>query len=313
MKIITHQDILNLNITPSEAYDWSEFVIKNKNTAILPPKISIKPDTMEGVFCNVMPCYFGDFGGVKMVTRYPDRAPSLDSQLMLLDTKTGVTKALIDANFITALRTGAVCVHSLLQFAVKDFSTIGMMGLGNVARATAIILFDKVKDRKLTVKLLKFNDEHQLFADRFKDYDNVEFKFCDTAEEVVDGSDVVISAVTYAGQNLCEDKYFKPGVVVIPVHTLGFTNCDLFFDKVFADDYGHVKHFKYFDKFKSFAEVSDVVNGLKPGRENDEERILVYNIGIALHDIYYAGQIYGKMENSATEVEFLPPTERFWL
>lgn len=313
MKIITHQDILNLNITPAEAYDWSEFVIKNKNTAILPPKISIKPDTMEGVFCNVMPCYFGDFGGVKMVTRYPDRAPSLDSQLMLLDTKTGVTKALIDANFITALRTGAVCVHSLLQFAVKDFSTIGMMGLGNVARATAIILFDKVKDRKLTVKLLKFNDEHQLFADRFKDYDNVEFQFCDTAEEVVDGSDVVISAVTYAGQNLCEDKYFKPGVVVIPVHTLGFTNCDLFFDKVFADDYGHVKHFKYFDKFKSFAEVSDVVNGIKPGRENDEERILVYNIGIALHDIYYAGQIYGKMENSATEVEFLPPTERFWL
>ena len=313
MKIITHQDILNLNITPGEAYDWSEFVIKNKNTAILPPKISIKPDTMEGVFCNVMPCYFGDFGGVKMVTRYPDRAPSLDSQLMLLDTKTGVTKALIDANFITALRTGAVCVHSLLQFAVKDFSTIGMMGLGNVARATAIILFDKVKDRKLTVKLLKFNDEHQLFADRFKDCENVEFQFCDTAEEVVDGSDVVISAVTYAGQNLCEDKYFKPGVVVIPVHTLGFTNCDLFFDKVFADDYGHVKHFKYFDKFKSFAEVSDVVNGIKSGRENDEERILVYNIGIALHDIYYAGQIYGKMENSATEVEFLPPTERFWL
>lgn len=313
MKIITHQDILNLNITPAEAYDWSEFVIRNKNTAILPPKISIKPDTMEGVFCNVMPCYFGDFGGVKMVTRYPDRAPSLDSQLMLLDTKTGVTKALIDANFITALRTGAVCVHSLLQFAVKDFSTIGMMGLGNVARATAIILFDKVKDRKLTVKLLKFNDEHQLFADRFKDCENVEFQFCDTAEEVVDGSDVVISAVTYAGQNLCEDKYFKPGVVVIPVHTLGFTNCDLFFDKVFADDYGHVKHFKYFDKFKSFAEVSDVVNGIKPGRENDEERILVYNIGIALHDIYYAGQIYNKMENSATEVEFLPPTERFWL
>lgn len=313
MKIITHQDILNLSITPSEAYDWSEFVIKNKNTAILPPKISIKPDTMEGVFCNVMPCYFGDFGGVKMVTRYPDRAPSLDSQLMLLDTKTGVTKALIDANFITALRTGAVCVHSLLQFAVKDFSTIGMMGLGNVARATAIILFDKVKDRKLTVKLLKFNDEHQLFADRFKDCENVEFVFCDTAEEVVDGSDVVISAVTYAGQNLCEDKYFKPGVVVIPVHTLGFTNCDLFFDKVFADDYGHVKHFKYFDKFKSFAEVSDVVNGIKAGRENDEERILVYNIGIALHDIYFAGQIYNKMENNATEVEFLPPADRFWL
>ncbi len=313
MKIITHQDIMNLNISPLEAYDWSEYVIKNKAQAILPPKISIKPPEMEGVFCNVMPCYLGEFGGVKMVTRYPDRAPALDSQLMLLDTATGVTKAVIDANFITALRTGAVCVHSLLEFANLDFSLIGMMGLGNVARATMMILLSKVTDRKLTVKLLKYADEHELFAQRFKDYDNVEFVYCDTAQELVADSDVVISAVTYAGQNVCEDKYFKPGVVVIPVHTLGFTNCDLFFDKVFADDYGHVKHFKYFDKFRSFAEVSDVVSGKKPGRETPEERILVYNIGIALHDIYYAGKIYNKLQDTATEVEFKAPTDRFWL
>lgn len=313
MKFITHQDIINLNITPSEAYEWSEYVIKNKNKAILPPKISIKPDDMEGVFCNVMPCYFGEFGGVKMVTRYPGREPSLDSQLMLLDTATGVTQAIIDANFITALRTGAVCVHSLLQFAVKDFSVIGMMGLGNVARATMMILLDKVTDRNLTIKLLKFSNEHELFAERFSGHDNVTFVYCDTAEELVQDSDVVISAVTYAGQNVCDDKYFKPGVVVIPVHTLGFTNCDLFFDKVFADDYGHVKHFRYFDKFRSFAEVSDVVNGTKPGRESDEERILVYNIGIALHDIYFAGKIYNKIGNRAKEAEFLPPTNRFWL
>ncbi|MBQ4568556.1 MAG: ornithine cyclodeaminase [Ruminococcus sp.] len=313
MKIITHQDIMDLNISPLEAYDWSEYVIKNKSQAILPPKISIKPPEMEGVFCNVMPCYLGEFGGVKMVTRYPDRAPALDSQLMLLDTATGVTKALIDANFITALRTGAVCVHSLLEFANPDFSLIGMMGLGNVARATMMILLSKVTDRKLIVKLLKYADEHQLFAQRFSSYDNVEFVFCDTPEELVADSDVVISAVTYAGQNVCEDKYFKPGVVVIPVHTLGFTNCDLFFDKVFADDYGHVKHFRYFDKFKSFAEVSDVVTGKAVGRETPEERILVYNIGIALHDIYFAGKIYNKLQNTATEVEFKAPTERFWL
>ncbi len=313
MKIITHQDIMNLNITPSEAYDWSEFVIKNKAQAILPPKISIKPETQEGVFCNVMPCYLERYGGVKMVTRYPDRVPALDSQILLLDTKTGVTKAVVDANLITALRTGAVCVHSLLQFAVKDFSVIGMMGLGNVARAIMIVLLSKVRDRKLTVKLLKYNDEHLLFAERFKDCGNVEFVCVDTARELVEDSDVVISAVTYAGQNICEDEYFKPGVVVIPVHTLGFTNCDLFFDKVFADDYDHVKDFKYFSRFRSFSEVSDVVKGIKPGRESDEERILVYNIGIALHDIYFAGKIYDKTGESANDVEFKAPKERFWL
>lgn len=314
MKIITHDDIMNLGITPNEAYAWSQYVIEHKDEAILPAKISIKPQDMEGVFCNVMPCYFGDFGGVKMVTRYPDRAPSLDSQLMLLDTATGKTLALVDANYITALRTGAVCVHSLLKFAVKDFSVIGMMGLGNVARATMMILAAKVKDRPLTVKLLKYQNEHELFAQRFETVsDNITFEFCNTPGELVAGSDVVISAVTYAGQNICEDKYFKPGVVVIPVHTLGFTNCDLFFDKVYADDYGHVKHFRYFDKFKKFAEVSDVVNGKMPGRESDEERILVYNIGIALHDIYYAGQIFRKLGDKAKEIQFEAPKDRFWI
>lgn len=28
------------------------------------------------------------------------------------------------------------------------------------------------------------------------------------------------------------------GVLIVPIHTPGFTNCDLFFDKVFADEYG---------------------------------------------------------------------------
>lgn len=313
MKFITHQDISDLNITPEEAYSWAEYVINNKQKMTLPPKISIKPETQEGVFCNVMPCYLEQYGGVKMVTRYPDRVPALDSQILLLDTKTGVTKAVMDANLITALRTGAVCVHSLLQFAVKDFSVIGMMGLGNVARAIMMVLLCKVRDRKLTVKLLKYNDEHLLFAERFKDCNNVDFVFAENARKLVADSDVVISAVTYADHNICEDEYFKPGVVVIPVHTLGFTNCDLFFDKVFADDYDHVKDFKYFDRFRSFSEVSDVVKGTKPGRESDKERILVYNIGIALHDIYFAGKIYDKIGESADDVEFKAPKERFWL
>lgn len=311
MKIITHRDIMSLNISPLDAYDWSEYVIKNKGKSILPAKISIKPQ--EGVFCNVMPCYFGEFGGVKAVTRYPNREPSLDSQILLLDTATGVTKAVIDGNFITALRTGAVCVHSLLQFAVKDFSVIGLMGLGNVARATMLILLAKVCDRRLTVKLLKYKDQHEKFADRFKEFDNVEFIFCDTANEVARDSDVIISAVTYAAKDLCDDSCFKPGVVVIPVHTLGFTNCDLFFDKVYADDYNHVKHFKYFDKFKCFAEVSDVALGKRPGRENNSERILVYNIGVAIHDIYFAGQIYDIIGENAKDIEFEPPKDKFWI
>ena len=53
MKIITFQDIINLNIQPSMCYGWAETMIKNKRQTLLPPKISLKPH--DGVFCNVMP------------------------------------------------------------------------------------------------------------------------------------------------------------------------------------------------------------------------------------------------------------------
>ena len=95
---------------------------------------------------------------------------------------------------------------------------------------------------------------------------------------------------------LGKDEWFKEGVLVVPIHTRGFQNCDLFFDKVFADDTSHVDGFKYFKQFKKFSEFDKVLHKEVVGRENDKERILSYNIGIALHDIYIAKKIFNLSE-----------------
>ena len=135
----------------------------------------------------------------------------------------------------------------------------------------------------------------------------------DDVHALVKGADVVISGVTVAKEDYCNDEDFDEGVLVVPIHTLGFTNCDLFFDKVYADDYGHVCHFKNFDKFKKFAEMHDVLSGEKPGREDDKERILAYNIGISLHDINYAAHIYEMLEETdLPEIEVSGPIGKFW-
>ena len=112
------------------------------------------------------------------------------------------------------------------------------------------------------------------------------------------------------------DTFFDEGVLVVPVHTRGFTNCDLFFDKVYADDYGHVHHFKNFDKFRYFAEICDVVNENAIGRENDKERILAYNIGVSMHDINYAAHIYEIMiekDEQLMDIDMYDPIEKFWI
>ena len=321
MKIITFQDIIDMKIKPSMCFDWAEAMIKNKKQALLPPKISIKP--MDGVFCNVMPSVIPgledtSWGGVKVVTRYPDRVPSLESRILLMNADNGEFLALMDGTWITTMRTGAVAAHSIMLFAKKNFTTIGMMGLGNVVRSTLIVLMDQLPNREFQIKLLKYKGQEEDLVRRFASYSNLHFTFVDTPEEMVKGSDVVISGATYLPYDVCSDDCFDKGVLVQPIHTLGFTNCDLFFDKVFADDLGHVHHFKNFDKFKQFAEVCDVVNGKKPGRESDDERILAYNIGVSIHDINFAASIYQLMEaqgvlNSLPDVDMRDPKEKFWV
>lgn len=316
MKVITHSDIANLKIPPETCFEWVRYMIENKDTVLLPKKISMKLG--EGIFCNVMPSVVTmpdgkRFGGVKMVSRFPQRVPALDSKLILFDADSGENLALMDADWITAMRTGAVAVHSLNLLAKKDYKSVGFIGLGNTARATALVM-SKVCKKNITVNLLKYKGQEQLFAERFENCKNFKFNFVDTPEKLVGASDVIISAATYLPDDLCGDETYKKGVTVIPIHTLGFTNCDLFFDKVFADDVNHVNHFKYFDKFRRFAEVSEVVGGKAEGRANSEERILVYNIGVASHDVYFAANVFKALENEKLQtVDLCSPKEKFWI
>ena len=254
-------------------------------------------------------------GGVKVVNRYPDRKPSLDSKLLLLDMTSGDYLALMDANWITAMRTGAVATHSIKLFAKNGFKTLAVLGLGNTARATMICLAHAFTDREFKVKLLKYKGQEVLFSERFSQYENLHFEYVDDSKSLIKGSDVVISCVTYFADDISPDDCFDEGVLVVPVHTRGFTNCDLFFDKVYADDTGHVCHFKNFDKFKYFAEVCDVVNGNAVGRENDKERILAYNIGLAIHDINFATHIYQMVQDNEglLDIDMHDPVDKFWI
>lgn len=318
MKAISFEDIRKAGIEPAQCMEWVADSIKRKSEALLPAKTSLHPND-KGTFCNFMPCIVPDsngglWGGVKVVTRYPRRKPALDSKLLLFDAQSGETLALMDADWITAMRTGAVAAHSIGLLAKKGFSEISIMGLGNTGRATLLMLEEVVSDRDLNITLLRHKGQEELFIERFAGFDNLHFSFADSYEGLVKGADVVVSAVTYLPDDICSDRCFKEGVLVVPVHTRGFTNCDLSFDKVFADDTAHVSNFKNFAKFHSFAEVSDVVNGRSKGRENDAERILAYNIGIAMHDVVFAAQVYQALDKSSLQdIELKQPIEKIWV
>ena len=313
MKIIDFKTISEQHFAPLQCIEWVEYILKHKYECLLPAKISLSMG--HNIFMNTMPSYIPMIQrhGVKLVSRYPDRTPTLLSEILLYDSTDGTALALMDGTWITAMRTGAVASLAIKTLQRSDAQIYAFMGLGNTARSTLLCLAELFEGKNLYIKLLAYKGQEVLFQERFADYPNLHFEVCPDAESLISGSDVVVSCITAADHIIVPDACFKEGVLVVPVHTRGFQNCDLFFDKVFADDTGHVKEFKYFDRFKHYDEFSHVLLGENPGRENDRERILAYNIGISLHDIYFASQIYDAIGSSAKEWILENETKKFWV
>lgn len=232
-----------------------------------------------------------------------------------MDMQTGNFLAMMDANWITAMRTGAVAAHSIKLLAKTNFRNISILGLGNTARATLLVLLALFPSKHFNIKLLKYKNQAEIFIERFIEYENLSFEIVGDYISLIKESDVIISCATYFDNDICSDEYFDEGVLLVPVHTRGFSNCDLFFDKVYGDDTNHICHFKYFNQFKSFSEISDVLTGKALGRENNKERIIAYNIGLSIHDINFAAHIYQLLQNreQLLDIDLHEPKEKFWI
>lgn len=320
MKIISHELIKSLKITPKECVQWIYDSFAQKKEAQLPAKISVHPADFD--FFTSMPCLLAHkdgsphrYFGIKEVHRITGAVPSLGSDLLLYDANKGELLAFMDADWITTMRTGAVAAVSAKALRKKDACVYGLVGLGNTARATMLCVLEAEPERMFKVKLLRYKDQAELFVDRFKYYKNVEFEIMDDINELARISDVFISCITSADGLLVEDENtFRPGVTVIPVHMRGLQNCDTTFDRVFGDDTNHIKNFKYFAQYNDYNEIGEVLSGNDIGRKNDSQRIIDYNYGLALHDVVFASKIYERiMEEKVRSVDISKESAKFWV
>lgn len=285
--------------SPEKYLQWVERPLAHKSEFQMPPKTRLAQS--DGDYYACMPCLdeARDWAMVKMIGRHPDPAgerPSMSGELMLYQASTGALKAVMDAEFLTTMRTGAQAAYSVLNFARSGFTVLGLIGLGNIMTACCDILFQQLQqtDRTFVVRLLKHHDQEVRFVSHFDAFANLSFEFCDTFEEVITDADVVISALTSASKNFAPDACFKEGVTVVPICTMGFQNCDLFFDRVLTDEIEQIRGFKYFDRFKEVENISTYLasGDVRAGRRTPDERILVYNYGLASQDLCFAEQIY---------------------
>lgn len=255
----------------------------------MPAKISVHP--FEDSFYTAMPCYHPSVGrvGVKVISRVPGSTPSLKSKMMLFDARSAELLALIDTNWITAMRTGAVAALAAKTFTADfDNASFGLVGLGVIGRAVLRCLM-AIGDSGQQFWLLDYKDHVERIKVEFPD---AKFYHTSDRRELVRQTNALLSCVTVMHEQFLPETEYPAGYLCVPVHVRGFQDCDTAFDRVFGDDTSHLRGFKNFPNFREFTEFSDVLLGRKEGRRNPQERILSYNYGLGLHDLWFASRVY---------------------
>lgn len=124
------------SITMTEAIDAMEraFIQLTKQEAVLPLRTGI-PVGKKGLTLT-MPAYLAEEKtlGLKVVSVFPDNVrhnkPSINGTILLLDATTGEPLVLMDAGYLTALRTGAISGLATKYFSQDKPSTVAIIGAG---------------------------------------------------------------------------------------------------------------------------------------------------------------------------------------
>ncbi len=319
MKILDFATIKDIaaRVKSNEYYDWVDYALRNKDEFSMPVKASFGPKGANSR--SAAPCFWEKENtmAVKVLGRYMlkegEKRSLMMGDILLYEADTGILKSVMDAVYISTVRTAAAAAHSTLLYSKADFHVIGLIGLGNIMTSYLEILLAKIDSRPLTIRLYKYHGQEERFRERFALYSNIRFEFCDLYEEVIKGAEVIVSAVTRVTENFAGDDCYDEGCTVIPIMTMGFQNCDLFFDRVFTDEIEQIRNFKYFSSFRSVNNTSDVLNGAAPGRMSERERILVYNYGLAIHDLYFANRFYELSSGFGKNIDYQYSKKKYFM
>lgn len=263
--------------------------------------------------------------GLKLVSWYGENPakdlPALYGTTLVFNSNTGAPLGILDAEYITGMRTGAAGAIGAKYLARKDSKNLLMLGTGHQALfqiAASLIALDNIEtirvcnalypeearefcaelpkklERLILSQYEENSDEYMLYAKKI----DVIFEVVEDLPEAVSKSDVIITATPSRKPMLMLD-WLKPGTHIscVGADMAGKQEIDenIFSKaKVFADDINQSSNVGeaeipiargLFSKEDYAAEIGEVIAGQKTGRSSDEEITVYDSTGIALQDL----------------------------
>jgi alanine dehydrogenase len=312
---LNHLDVQALAMTDAEIVAAVEagLLAQGRGETTIEPRMHLVPEKDYPGHFNVLRGYVRPLGvaGVKVVgdfyRNYEIGLPSELALLNLFDPRTGVPVAIIDASDITDMRTGAITAIGAKHLARKNSKILGHIGARgtsywNVRLLHSIFHFDEIRVHS------RRPESREKFAARLERDLGTKITITEDWESCVRGADIVVEASRLEKPTpMLKTEWIKKGACVIPYGTMSAVELSLtdIMDKMVMDDWGqakagplgalraHVDSGKLSEQ-TLHAELGQIVAGIKPGRESEDETNLFWHRGLSLSDIALGSAMLAK-------------------
>jgi len=305
MLYLSRKDVEEVGLTMRailEALDRM-FREKGEGRVEMPPKPGIH--TRPNAFIHAMPAYIPNLesAGMKWVSGYPENQkkglPYITGLLILNDPETGIPLAVMDATWITAMRTGAATGIAAKYLARKESSSVGIVACGVQGRSNLEALCCLFEIRKVRAYDL-YPEIAARFAEEMSGKLQVEIEPVRELADAVKDLDLVVTSgpILKHPTPAIPAGWLAAGAFASPVdfdsYWQGLALREA--DKLATDDLSQMGYYRqegYFQETpEPYADLGEIVAGKKPGRESEEERAISINLGLALDDMATAILVY---------------------
>lgn len=304
---LTSEEVTRTGLTVEEILGLTKdaLVAHGEKKYEMPAKIGVHP--YEEVFYHAMPAYVPSRNavGLKWIECYPTNPtrynlPQTTGLLVLNDVLTGCPIALMDATWITAMRTPAVTALAagILHPGAKEF---GMFGCGLQGIEHCRFIGHTLKDlEKIFVYDIRREAMDQLVA---AVQPQVEQEIiCGNNPETVTRSCAVLSSATVILLKplaVVKDQWVSAGQTILPcdLNTFWDPVTSKRADKFIVDSAEEHRLFAGMGYFPDglpqiHGETGEVLTGQIAGRETRDELIVCSNIGMAVCDVVVGKEVF---------------------
>ena len=279
------------------------FLEKSRGNVEMPPKPGVHP--RPNAFIHAMPAFIPALmsTGIKWVSGFPENKqrglPYITGLIILNDVETGLPYAVMDCTWITAYRTGAKTAIAAKHLARPDSEVAGIVACGMQGRTNLIALASVFSLKRVYAYDHNPAAQAKYIAEMQARFDFEIIGVNEPRQAVVESDLVVTSGpILQDPTPTIQKDWLRPGGFGSAVDYDSYWSGEALaqMDLLCTDDLRQFEDHRKSGYFKQtpapYAELGELVAGLKPGRENDRQRTLAMNLGLAMDDMAVAPEIY---------------------